>query len=219
MTRSRAPHVGEPYQRRTRKTRPAYRQPWRCAWYASPAYTQLTVVTAMPDAAGLATQLSPPYSTTQAAALADAAVTDTILAADAMPDSRWAAGVAEGFTAAAHAGGPSLLIAGANPQLSFGMLADAAERLQSFDAVLGPTGEDWWALGFRDPARWEQVIATPEALTDCGTLTLAALRLGMRVAMLPAMPEMRTASDVRAVARRCPPGSMFAETVRVVDEA
>jgi glycosyltransferase A (GT-A) superfamily protein (DUF2064 family) len=217
MTRPRAPHVGEPYQRRTRRSRPAYRQPWRCAWYASPAYTQLTVVTAMPDAAGLATRLSPPFSTSEAAALADAAVTDTILAADAMPGARWASGVPEGFAAAAHAAGPSLLIAGANPQLSFGMLADAAERLQSFDAVLGPTGEDWWALGFRDPAAWERMTATPDALVDCGTLTLAALRLGMRVAMLPALPEMRTASDVRAVARRCPPGSMFAETVRAVD--
>lgn len=203
---------------RTRKTRPAYRQPWRCVWYASPAFTQLTVVTAMPDATGLATRLRPAYTTTQAAALADAAVTDTLLAADAMPGTRWAPGVPEGCVTAAHTDGPSLLIAGANPQLSFGMLADAADMLQTFDAVLGPTGEGWWALGFRDPTCWDRLAEAPEAMADCGTLTLTALRFGLRVAMLPALREMRTASDVRAVARRCPPGSMFAETVKVVDD-
>ena len=68
------------------------------------------------------------------------------------------------------------------------LLDRSAELLQRFDAVIGPAADDgWWVFGVRDPGRAAALAAMPESLAGTGSLTLAALRLGMHVAMAPAM--------------------------------
>jgi glycosyltransferase A (GT-A) superfamily protein (DUF2064 family) len=80
---------------------------------------------------------------------------------------------------------PFLMIAAETPELTPQLLGDAYELLRSFDAVIGPTTDvGWFAFGMREPSR----AAELETLTDSGVLTLAALRLGLRVALLPTLP-------------------------------
>ena len=68
------------------------------------------------------------------------------------------------------------------------LLDRSAALLERFDAVIGPSADDgWWVFGVRDPGRAAALAADPEALAGTGSLTLAALRLGLHVAMAPAM--------------------------------
>ena len=68
------------------------------------------------------------------------------------------------------------------------LLDRSAELLQHFDAVIGPAADDgWWVFGVRDPGRAAALATMPESLAGTGSLTLAALRLGLHVAMAPAM--------------------------------
>jgi glycosyltransferase A (GT-A) superfamily protein (DUF2064 family) len=123
-------------------------------------------------------------------------------------DDRAGAGEAD------RASGGTLLVAAQVPQLGPALLADAAELLHEFDAVLGPTtGDTWWAFGLREPAHGAALRAMPGALAGAGALTVATLRLGLRVAMLPTLRELGTGADVPAVAGHCPAGSEFAATV------
>jgi glycosyltransferase A (GT-A) superfamily protein (DUF2064 family) len=161
-------------------------------------------------------RLSPPYAPEQAARIANAAVVDTLRAVedirvgDASPG--WAA-VAGDLDQAFSWPGPSLLVGVETPQLDPRLLVDSAALLSRFDAVVGPTtGDGWWAFGLRDP--WPVM---PVSLADTGSLTLAALRLGLRVAMLPALREINSAGDVLAVAELCPAGSRFAATAAALD--
>jgi hypothetical protein len=69
----------------------------------------------------------------------------------------------------------------------------SADLLATFDAVLGATPDgEWWAFGVNHPAA---VSALPEMLRDwraSGAVALAALRLDLRIAMLPAAPPPTT---------------------------
>jgi uncharacterized protein len=161
---------------------------------------QFVVVDDLPGEARLRTRLSPPYSRQQAGLLADAAIADTLRAVDAMPAAHRAAGT-----------GPSLFIRTETPQVSTDLLADSAALLRRFDAVLGPTtGDGWWAFGFREPDLAVGLGVAPWSMADLGSLTLMALRLGLRVAMLPVLQEVNSAADAHAVAERCAPASRFA---------
>jgi glycosyltransferase A (GT-A) superfamily protein (DUF2064 family) len=95
-------------------------------------------------------------------------------------------------------GMPELSAAGVGPVLfvapgtavSPGLLAESAGLLRTFDAVLGPgPGDGWWAFGLRDPRLLAGLAETPDGLAS---LALAALRHGLRVAMLPS-PQLRAA--------------------------
>ena len=80
---------------------------------------------------------------------------------------------------------PFLMIAADTPELTPQLLGDAYELLRSFDAVIGPTSDGgWYAFGVREPGRGADL----NTLTDSGELTLAALRRGLRVALLPVLP-------------------------------
>jgi glycosyltransferase A (GT-A) superfamily protein (DUF2064 family) len=172
---------------------------------------QLVVLAELPGAEPLERRLTPPYSAGQAALLADAAVSDTLQALDTMP-TLVSDTVGRAFRLLS---GPSLLIGTETPQVYAGLLADAAARLGGFDAVLGPTtGPGWWAFGVRDP---ETVGCLMPALRDTSGLALAALRRGLRVAMLPTMRALHTAEDAAEVARRCGPGSRFAATMARIE--
>lgn len=167
------------------------------------------------DLAGPASRLHGPWTGGQAAMIAAAATVDTLRAVRAMPG--WAIGVAPLAYAFADHGaerGIGLLVAPQVPQLSPDLLADAVDLLGEFDAVLGPTtGAGWWAFGLREPAHGAVLRTMPGALAGAGALTVASLRLGLRVAMLPSLHEMATGADVPAVAGLCPPAGEFATTV------
>lgn len=68
--------------------------------------------------------------------------------------------------------------------------ARSAELLATFDAVLGATLDGgWWAFGVNRPAVAAALPAMVLDWRDAGALTLAALRLDLRVAMLPTLRE------------------------------
>lgn len=201
--------------RRTRESKPA----WQCAPRpvgpaspVGPLPVGLVPVGLLPvglvlvaDPAGLRTRLARSYPPEQAAALADAAAADTLGALPYVPDGVVAAGSpADAFADPSRRAEPTLLVRAEFPQLSPAVVADATALLDEFDAVLGLTGGDgWWAFGLREPAH----LPLPQS---AAALTVAVLRLGLRVAMLPTLRELHTAADVDAIAAHCPADSAFA---------
>jgi len=196
--------------RRTRETMPA----WQCAPRRGRAAGQVGVLLVADDA-GLRARLSPPYSPEQAALIANAVAADTLRAVQTLPGGRPRAGrIEHAFDDLRRQVGPGLLVGAEFPQVSALMLADAAALLGDFDAVLGlTTGDGWWAFGLRDPAHSALLSALPQSLASAAALTVAALRLGLRVAMLPTMQEVGAGADVHAVAERCLPDSNFVAAV------
>jgi uncharacterized protein len=170
------------------------------------------------DLAGPAARLDRPWTAQQAAVIAAAATADTLRAVRAMPG--WSIDVAPltyAFGRPAAEPGGTLLVAGQVPQLTPALLTDAADLLAEFDAVLGPTtGDGWWAFGVRESAHGAALRTMPGALAGVGPLTVAALRLGLRVAMLPTLRELGSGADVPAVAGHCPADSEFASTVALL---
>ncbi|MEU7908085.1 DUF2064 domain-containing protein [Actinoplanes sp. NPDC049118] len=214
MTPPRAPHAGGPARRRTRDSPAGGRRPDagrvrpcgpRPATGAGGVGVEL--VTGL---AGPADRLRPQYSCEQATTLASAAAADTIRAVRAVPcRARAAVPLEWAFAGTRRRSGPALLVSTEVPQLSPDLLSGAIGLLGDFDAVLGPTtGDGWWAFGLREPAH-----AVLGASTGLGSLTVAALRLGLRVAMLPTLHGLSTGADVRPVAAHCPAGSLFAAAV------
>ena len=234
MNRPRAPYAGRP-SRRTRDTSVVGRRP--VGGRVHPCRPRQAVawpcrVQVVSDLAGPAARLDQPWTPVQAAMIAAAATADTLRAVRAMPGwSIEVAPLAYAFTGpgqdAAGRGqrrdepatgpGGTLLVAGQVPQLTPALLTDAADLLKEFDAVLGPTtGDGWWAFGLREPAHGAALRAMPGALAGVGPLTVAALRLGLRVAMLPTLRDLGRGADVPVVAGHCPPGGEFAATVALL---
>jgi uncharacterized protein len=199
------------------------------------------VVIAKEPVPGLAkTRLTPPYSPGQAAALAAAALADTLetvvrtpaagrtLALAGAPGPWLPPGVrvvpqrgaglderlAHAF-ADAYDGRPVVLIGMDTPQVTPALLARTAAALRRHDAVFGPaTDGGFWLLGLRrpDPALLRGV---PMSRPETGRIQLARLvNAGLGVAMLPALTDVDTAADVSRVARHVPAGSRFASAVR-----
>jgi uncharacterized protein len=79
---------------------------------------------------------------------------------------------------------PAFFIGSAVPQSDPALLDRAVGLLEEFDAVIGPAadGDGWWAFGVREPRHADQLGVLPETFP---ALALAALRLGLHVAMLP----------------------------------
>ncbi len=218
MTRPGMPYAGRP-SRRTRDTSVVGRRPVGGRVHPChprrPPVSRPCRVQIVTDLIGPAARLDPPWTGVPAAMIAAAATVDTLRAVRAMPGWSIEVGPLEyAFADPAAERGCTLLVAPQVPQLSPDLLADAVDLLRDFDAVLGPTtGESWWAFGLREPAHGAALRAMPGALAGTGALTVAALRLGLRVAMLPTLHELGDGADVRAVAELCPPGGEFAATV------
>jgi rSAM/selenodomain-associated transferase 1 len=202
---------------------------------------QILVLAKTPLPGRVKTRLCPPYTPRQAAALAAAALADTIAAVTAIPDvhrtlvvdgdhpappgwrrvAQRGTGLGERL---AHAyqdsripGTPALLIGMDTPQAGPALLASAAGLLAGpgTDAVLG-VAEDggWWALGLRNPDAATVLRDVPTSTSDTGALTLERLRsAGLRVAALPVLRDVDTGADAVAVAALCRPGSAFAQAV------
>jgi uncharacterized protein len=194
----------------------------------------LVVIAKAPRPGRSKTRLCPPCTPAQAAALAAAALADTLAAVAAAPTHRRLlalegelAEVPAGFDvvpqrgdglgerlghALAAAGGPALVFGMDTPQLTPEAIAAAAERLSRGDvgAVLGPALDGgYWTIGLRepDPAVFDGVPMSSDR--TCAAQRRRLAELGVRVATLPWMRDVDTIDDAHAVARACP-GSAFA---------
>jgi rSAM/selenodomain-associated transferase 1 len=196
----------------------------------------IIVMAKSPVAGRVKTRLSPPLSLAEAAAVAEAALKDTLAAVAAAPVDRrvlaldgeagsWLLPEIEvipqrGNTfgrrlAAAFedVGGPALLIGMDTPQITPGLLDQALQALKGpgTDAVLGLSADGgWWALGLR--ALHSDVFDdVPMSSTLTGTRQINQLfKLGLAVAMLPVLRDIDLWSDVLEVAKLIP-GSMLAD--------
>jgi hypothetical protein len=199
------------------------------------------VMVKAPVAGRVKTRLCPPCTPVQAAAIAAAAITDTLAAAttcgadrcvvalDGRPGPWLPPGVAvvaqRGATfndrlAAAWdaAGGPGLQIGMDTPQLSGSDLDHALTRLSAprCDAVLGPAADGgWWLLGLQAPdPRVFDGITMSRATT--GAEQHRRLRdLGLGVSVLELQRDVDTFEDAEAVAALAP-ATKFAAAVRTV---
>jgi rSAM/selenodomain-associated transferase 1 len=178
------------------------------------------------------TRLCPPCTPAQAAALAEAALADTLAAVAAVPAARrvlaldgepgpW---LPDGYEVVAQRGdglderlahafagvdGPALLIGMDTPQVTAPLLVRALRRLlaRGVDAVLGPALDGgFWALGLRrpDPAL---LTGVPMSTAETGRAQRERLLAhGLDVAMLPALRDVDRFGDAQAVAAEAPGG-------------
>ena len=178
------------------------------------------------------TRLCPPCTPRDAAALARAALADTLDAVLATPAARrmlvldgpvgdWlapgvevvaqrGAGLDERLAHAfADVGGPALLVGMDTPQVTRDDLAGGLERLAApgVDAVLGPAADGgYWAIGLRE-AQPRVFLGVPMSTAWTGRAQHARLRrLGLHVALLPALRDVDRIADARAVAALAPAG-------------
>ena len=208
--------------------------PYRSDGVAPKSDTTLLVIAKQPLPGRVKTRLVPPCTPEQAAALAEAALADTLHTVLAAPARRrvlvldgapgpWlppgfdiapqcGGGLDERLAAAfAAVHGPALLIGMDTPQLTPSLLIVDWEVA---DAWFGPAADGgFWALGLRvpDPAL---VRGVPMSAANTGASQRARLHAaGLRVADLPQLRDVDTAEDALAVARLVP-RSRFAARVR-----
>jgi uncharacterized protein len=199
----------------------------------------LVVIAKAPAPGRSKTRLCPPCTPEQAAALAEAALRDTIAAIAATPARRrivaldgdpdgWLGpgfelhpqrgdGLAERLgDALVAAGGPALVVGMDTPQLSAALLRDAARRLTEpgIDAVLGPALDGgYWTIGLRRPDR-SVFSGVPMSRSDtCAAQRRRLDSLGLRTALLPPLRDVDTIDDAAAVARMSP-NTEFAAALR-----
>ncbi|MFI6873512.1 DUF2064 domain-containing protein [Streptomyces sp. NPDC050400] len=192
--------------------------------------TTLLVIAKEPRPGRVKTRLTPPFTPEQAAALATAALTDTLRAVAATParrrvlvlDGRAGPWLPPGFDvvpqcagglderlAAAFAGcaGPALLIGMDTPQVTPELLT---VDFAGYDACFGPADDGgFWALGLADPDP-ALLRGVPMSTPATGAVQRARLMAaGLRVRDLPGLRDVDTAADAEAVAAAAP-GSRFA---------
>ncbi|MEV0826702.1 TIGR04282 family arsenosugar biosynthesis glycosyltransferase [Nonomuraea rubra] len=193
---------------------------------------QLLVIAKEPVPGKVKTRLTPPCTPREAAALAGAALEDTLRTVARVPVARrvialdgapgpW---LPAGFTVVPQRGGglderlaaafddahklspiPIVLIGMDTPQLSAGLLADAASLLGSHDAVFGPaTDGGFWLLGLRAPDP-DLLLGVPMSEPTTGEIQLKRLtEAGMSVACLPCLTDVDTMADAVEVAALAP---------------
>ncbi|MFE2300064.1 DUF2064 domain-containing protein [Streptomyces sp. NPDC059445] len=196
----------------------------------------LLVIAKEPRPGRVKTRLTPPFSPGEAAALAQAALVDTLRAVAATPARRrvlvldgvpgpWlpagfdvvrqCAGGLDERLAAAFAGcdGPALLIGMDTPQVTPALLTvDFADC----DAYFGPAEDGgFWALGLAEPDP-ELLRGVPMSTSTTGAVQRRRLvGAGLRVRDLPRLRDVDTAADATAVAAAAPGGAFAAELDRL----
>jgi rSAM/selenodomain-associated transferase 1 len=192
----------------------------------------LIVLAKAPRPGASKTRLCPPCTPVQAAALARAALVDTLDAVLATPAARrvlvlegpaddWVPSGVEVIAqrgggldvrlahAFADVGDPALLVGMDTPQATPADLADGLARLMAgdADAVLGPAHDGgYWAIGLREPDA-RAFVGVPMSTAHTGRSQLARLRsLSLRVALLPALRDVDRIADAHAVAALAPSG-------------
>jgi len=198
----------------------------------------VVVLAKRPRPGAVKTRLCPPCTPAEAAALAEAALYDTldhvreaavatrVVAVDEPdrfppPVGFVVTGQAPGgldarlAAAAVAAGGPVLLIGMDTPQADTALIDDAASRLLTtgVDAVLGLAVDGgYWIVGLRTP-RPAHFLGIPMSRSDTGRAQLARLNAhGLRVDVLPELRDVDDFHDARAVAADAP-GTRFARAV------
>ena len=206
---------------------------------------QILVIAKQPSPGQVKTRLSPPCTPAQAAAVAGAALADTLAAAGATRAVRhtlvlsgqyevprgWSVvgqrghGLAErlanAFVDTAIPDVPSLLIGMDTPQITPALLDRIALGLIGADAVVGPAEDGgWWALALRDPSEATVLRDIPMSTSDTYALTVAAL-LARRLVVRPTarLRDVDTVDDARAVALACPTGRFAAAVAEHVAAA
>jgi uncharacterized protein len=191
--------------------------------------TALLVIAKAPVPGRVKTRLTPPCSPVDAAALAAAALADTLAAVarsrvarrrvlvldgepgpwiprgfDVLPQRGH--GLAARLAAAfGDVGGPALLIGMDTPQVTPGQLDAGLRALDRVDAVFGPALDGgYWAIGMRraDPAVFHDV---PMSVPTTATVQRARLaELALDTIELPPLVDVDTITDARRVAAAAP---------------
>jgi rSAM/selenodomain-associated transferase 1 len=195
---------------------------------------QVIVIAKEPVAGRVKTRLTPALSPATAAALAEAALADTldvvaasavsrrVLALDGAPgywlpagfdliaqrgdglDERLAAAFADTHAAAPL---PMVLIGMDTPQVTTDLIRDAAQSLVSgeADAVFGPAEDGgFWLLGLARPDR-SLLAGVPMSQPDTGRVQLERLAsAGLRVALAPRLTDVDTFDTAEQVAGQIP---------------
>ncbi|MFF7389475.1 DUF2064 domain-containing protein [Streptomyces scabiei] len=198
--------------------------------------TTLLVIAKEPRPGRVKTRLTPPFTPKEAAALAEAALMDTLRAVAAAPADRRVLVLAgepgpwlpPGFDvvpqqdgglderlAAAFAGceGPALLIGMDTPQVTPDLLT---VELAGHDAYFGPAEDGgFWALGLAEPNP-ALLRGVPMSSPHTGAVQRARLvSAGLRVHDLPVLRDVDTAADAEAVAALAPRSRFAAELSRL----
>jgi rSAM/selenodomain-associated transferase 1 len=207
------------------------------------APAQLIVIAKEPVPGRVKTRLTPPFSPADAAALAQAALADTlaavavtpvrrrVLALDGAPgdwlpagfdvigqrsgglDERLAAAYSDAYASAPL---PMVLIGMDTPQVTADLLSDAVESLVTgeADAVFGPaTDGGFWLLGLRRPDR-SLLAGVPMSTRETGRRELDRLAsAGLRVALAPRLTDVDTFDEAEEIAGLIP-DSRFAAAFR-----
>ncbi|MFF0277040.1 DUF2064 domain-containing protein [Streptomyces sp. NPDC004330] len=199
---------------------------------AAPA-TTLLVIAKEPVPGRVKTRLTPPFTPEQAAALAEAALLDTLAVAAATPADRhllvldgtpgpW---VPPGFEVVPQSGGglderlaaafaacpgPALLIGMDTPQITPDVLSRALV-FDAHDAWFGPAADGgFWALGLAAPDP-TLLLGVPMSVPETGAVQYARLRAaGLRTGTLPLLRDVDTAADADEVAALAPAGRFSA---------
>ena len=187
------------------------------------------------------TRLCPPCTPIQAAAIAEAALADTLLAvmgvAGVRPvlalDGTPGVWLPRGMDvirqrhggldrrlawAFDDCGGPALLIGMDTPQVTPALLGSGIDALMApgVDAVLGPALDGgWWAAGLRRPLA-SAFLGVP--MSTCHTCEVQRRRLaglGLNIAELPALSDVDMWEDALSVSANAA-GGRFAATVAAV---
>ncbi|MFI2645106.1 DUF2064 domain-containing protein [Streptomyces sp. NPDC018610] len=204
----------------------------------------LLVIAKEPVPGRVKTRLTPPYTPGEAAALAEAALADTLHTVLRVPARRRVLVLAgapgpwlpPGFDVAAQrAGGlderiaaafglcdrgPALLVGMDTPQLTAELVEEVGG--DGHDAWFGPAADGgFWALGIAEPARAAALVrGVPMSTRDTGAIQRRRLaEAGLRVSDLPVLRDVDTAADAAEVAARCAAGSRFAATVAALARA
>ena len=206
---------------------------------------QIVVLAKSPVPGRVKTRLSPPYTAVDAAALAQAALMDTLRAAtsasvrrtllvlegepgDWLPvglpvrpqregtlDQRLAHALVDAWDDLPL---PVLLVGMDTPQVTCTDLDDAVDRLLDVDAdaVLGPAADGgYWAIGLCRP-RLEHVTSVPMSQADTGARQLERLEAcGLRVRLLEMRRDVDTATDADLVSAEAPGSRFAAELARL----
>ncbi|MFF7340829.1 DUF2064 domain-containing protein [Streptomyces sp. NPDC008163] len=202
--------------------------------------TTLLVIAKEPLPGRVKTRLTPPFSPTEAARLAEAALTDTLHTVLALPAARrvvvlegapgpWlppgievvkqgAGGLDERLAAAFGAcTGPTLLIGMDTPQITAADLAPALGRgaWDGCDAWFGPAEDGgFWALGLAEPDPG-LLRGVPMSVPETGAVQRRRLvEAGLAVRDLPRLRDVDTAADAAEAAALAPDGRFAAELAR-----
>ncbi|MFD8506980.1 DUF2064 domain-containing protein [Streptomyces sp. NPDC059687] len=203
----------------------------------------LLVIAKEPVPGRVKTRLTPPYTPMEAAAIAEAALADTlhtvlktparrrVLVLDGAPGPwlppgfdvlpQGSGGLDERIASAfAHCDrGPALLVGMDTPQLTADLLMGVGR--DEYDAWFGPAADGgFWALGFGEPSRAEALVpGVPMSTDHTGAVQRRRLaEAGLNVRDLPVLLDVDTAADAVAVAACCPVGSRFATTLNSLAE-